>query len=284
MAKYSNGIMGAFSGAVGPVVGYEWKGRSCMRARGPVSNPRTERQQAGRKVFGAASSLSAKMKKAVSIGLRGAAAEGKTLEKNIFVRLNRHCFSIEGDTVAVDYTQLQVSQGSLAGVAFSEPQVSESMVVEVDFSTIEGEEGCGADYIYLYAYAPELDEGRLALPVERRDGHITASMPAHWLGCEVHLYGFAWDRDLASSNSAYLGSVTLTPHTATPEPPADTDVTTIDTAQCATASTSPASTDCEPSPQSPSCGDTRSRPISATGAWLDTGYPWPPTESLYSSS
>ena len=42
MAKQRNGINDAFRGSVGTVIGYEWRGQWCMRARPRyVHNPRT---------------------------------------------------------------------------------------------------------------------------------------------------------------------------------------------------------------------------------------------------
>lgn len=207
MAKISQGIMGAFNGTVGPVVGYEWKGRSCMRGRVAPRNPRTECQQRGRSVFGIASHLWGRMRSAAEIGLRGQAQVLQISETNLFVRLNRQCISIEDGEVEIAYSQLRLAEGALAGVVFAEPSVAEGARVGVDFSPEVGHAGCSDDYVFLFAYAPMADEGRLSMPVKRSGGHVELLLPEHWHGGAVYLYGFAWDRALAASASTYIGSL-----------------------------------------------------------------------------
>ena len=209
MAKYKNGIMGAFNGTIGPVVGYEWKGRSCMRSLGMVHNPRTERQQANRALFSATSKLAAQMKEATAIGLHGVAVEAKNSEKNIFVSLNRHCVSLAEETITVDYPQLLVAQGELPSVQFGSPHLTEGRQVRVDFQPGCQPEASASDYVYLYAFAPTLNRGCLSIPARRRDRHITESLPARWEGHTIHLYGFTWDHKLSASNSTYLGTLFL---------------------------------------------------------------------------
>ena len=52
MAKQQNGYLGGYSGRLGPVVGYLWRGKWCLRAKpGKVRNPRTDRQQSHRHLF-----------------------------------------------------------------------------------------------------------------------------------------------------------------------------------------------------------------------------------------
>ena len=46
MGKIYEGVTGVFSGKVGPVVGYMWRNRYCIRAyRRTVNYPNTESQQ-----------------------------------------------------------------------------------------------------------------------------------------------------------------------------------------------------------------------------------------------
>ena len=62
MGKIAQGILGAVIGRVGPVVGYVSHGRAILRsAPATIRNPRTERQQAGRRVFGLLSGLACGM-------------------------------------------------------------------------------------------------------------------------------------------------------------------------------------------------------------------------------
>ena len=119
MAKIDMGILGAFSGKVGPVVGYVLNGRPVMRSASPfVHNPRTARQQAGRGVFGALSRLARDMRAALAVGLRGAGAALGMSARNLFISLNRSCVGMADGVTTVDYSRVQVADGQLAGVEF----------------------------------------------------------------------------------------------------------------------------------------------------------------------
>ena len=63
MGIINQGILGGFSGKVGPIVGFHWKSKYYIRARAAkVSNPRTPRQQEQRGKFATASSFLKTMK------------------------------------------------------------------------------------------------------------------------------------------------------------------------------------------------------------------------------
>ncbi len=51
MGIINQGILGGFSGKVGPIVGFRWKSNYYIRARAAkVSNPRTPKQQEQRQI------------------------------------------------------------------------------------------------------------------------------------------------------------------------------------------------------------------------------------------
>ena len=57
MGIINQGILGGFSGKVGPIVGFRWKSNYYIRARAAkVSNPRTPKQQEQRGKFATAGS------------------------------------------------------------------------------------------------------------------------------------------------------------------------------------------------------------------------------------
>ena len=58
MGIINQGILGGFSGKVGPIVGFRWKSNYYIRARAAkVSNPRTPKQQEQRGKFATAFSF-----------------------------------------------------------------------------------------------------------------------------------------------------------------------------------------------------------------------------------
>ncbi len=209
MATFKEGYMGAFSGKLGTAIGYMWKGRPCLRSHQPrPKNPHTKEQVHNRKVFGTASRLAADMADATGIGLRGIAAERNTSVHNVFVSLNRHCIGVTEGETTVDFTALRVAEGELPGVAFSTLQHVGAGEIAVDYERT-GNEGSYGDYVYLYAYVPELGYGALSLPAARGGDRVCLHLSERWRGREAHIYGFVWDHESTASRSTYIGETTL---------------------------------------------------------------------------
>ena len=112
MARIDYGIMGGFSGRVGPVVGFERFGRWYMRAKPRmVHNPRTEAQQEHRAMFKQEVQLAAQMRWAVNVGMREVAHQMGLTAQNLFVKANQQAFGAAEGLLQVDYPALQVSLG-----------------------------------------------------------------------------------------------------------------------------------------------------------------------------
>ena len=203
MAKQDkNGIMGSYRGTVGPVIGYLWRGRWCVRSKPrSVGNPRTEAQQKQRILFREMVQLAGHMTAALRHGMRGASLEERMTEGNLFVRLNKECFTQQG----VDYASLVVAVGPVAPVAFTRATVDAAMVVHVDFERNSLQRRCsGDDEVRVYAYCPALQQGVLSAAVYRRSMHLDVALPSHWARQEWHLYGFVEDYAQRASGSQYI--------------------------------------------------------------------------------
>ena len=93
MAKIHQGILGAFTGKVGTVVGYVWRGRQVVRAyRKEINYPDTESQRLEREWFVAMVRFAATARPALLLGLRERAARDQMTEGNAFVKMNKRCF------------------------------------------------------------------------------------------------------------------------------------------------------------------------------------------------
>ena len=205
MATRKDGQSDRMSGKLGSKIMYTWKGRDCERAYAKPKDPMTPAQMAHRLVFGTMSSLGTAMLEVVKIGFRGNAAEGRITEKNIFVKLNKQCFSIVDDAVSIDYANLNVADGPLEPVEFGEPTTVDGRVLQVTFSS-----NTNADrfnYVVLAAYLPGKSNCMLSEPVFRSTGMAEIILPEGWAGLEAHLYGFCWDGKDKASPSSYVGMV-----------------------------------------------------------------------------
>ena len=207
MARLYQGINGPFSGKVGPVVGYLWKGRACLRAyQSQIHYPNTEPQQKQRSWFVGMVRFASAATEALRLGLRQQAETRGMTEGNCFVTMNKQHFRREGDEVVVDYANLQISHGSAADVYFHTPRFDANEVVSVDFDkNMMFNHAAGSDMVFLYVYSPANDSGILSAPAERRSKRLSLRLPSEWAGSEVHLYGFVVDHAGRASKTTYIG-------------------------------------------------------------------------------
>ena len=120
MAKQRFGINDAYRGTVGTVIGYEWRGKWCLRSRPlRVRNPRTAKQQSNRMLFKQMVDLASHVRLALKKGLRGVSLGMYMTECNLFVKRNKECFSLDSEgRLSVDWERLVVSEGEVAAPMF----------------------------------------------------------------------------------------------------------------------------------------------------------------------
>lgn len=198
MAIYKNGKK---SGKEGEVIHSSWHGRAYTRRMpATVANPQTEAQQAHRRAFAEISRLSAGMKNAHSIGLHWKAVREKLNTHSVFRTLNKDCYGVDG----VDYSRVRISFGTVSAVTVTSAAVDALGIVSVSFSSHHAPTEAN-DEVYLFVYCPDQREGRLAHPVGRGAGCISAELPAEWRGHVVHLYAFVKSTRSRTSETIYIG-------------------------------------------------------------------------------
>ena len=219
MATIGQGIVGGFRGAVGPVVGYQWRGRWCMRSRPQtVRNPRTEAQQRHRMMFKAEVQLASRMNWLLRESFAGLSLDAGLTPCNYFIRENQHCFGWsrvpaegrEGEEaegrLTVDWGSLVLSHGPVAPVAFGVPRVTEGTTLTIGFERNPLHVRADAfDKVYLFLYCPELEACWLASPVYRRAQEVGVVLPRRWAGKEVQLWGVVSDDKGRWSETIYIG-------------------------------------------------------------------------------
>ncbi len=165
------------SGKLGNKIYYTWHGRQCERSMPTsVANPRTEAQQAHRSNFAMISKLSSYMKEAHLIGLHWHAVREKNSTYAIFRNLNKDCFTFDGE---IDHPRIIVSRGSVERVEITSASIDDNVLTVTFDSRVNG--GRATDELFLFVYCPTLCTGRLATPVPRSAGLVTATLPPEWL-------------------------------------------------------------------------------------------------------
>ena len=207
MAKQRFGINDGYRGSVGTVIGYQWRGQWCLRARPRmVHNPRTERQQQNRQLFKAVWSFATHLRMPLRTSLRQTAMDSHMTECNRFMHINKGSFALDGEgRLTVDYESLAISEGPVAPIGFEEPVVVGGAVTIPFEKNPLHIRANGDDEVYLLALCPDLEDHRLSAPVYRRNKSISITLPEQWQGHEMHLYGFVTDYAGRSSESIYIG-------------------------------------------------------------------------------
>lgn len=165
------------SGKLGNKIYYTWHGRQCERSMPTsVANPQTEAQQNHRSNFAMVSKLSSYMKEAHLIGLHWHAIREHNSTYAIFRQLNKDCFTPDGE---IDLHRVIVSRGSVESVVITSATINNGALTVTFDTRVYG--GRATDEFHLFVYCPSLCAGRLATPVPRSSGLVTAVLPSEWL-------------------------------------------------------------------------------------------------------
>ena len=225
MAKQDNGFLGGFSGRLGTAVGYQWRGKWCVRSLpGAMANPRTAAQQAHREMFKQEVQLAGRMNWVLRETLGAISLEMGLTAGNLFVKSNQHAFAWSDGHLAVDWASLVLSAGPVAPVRFGVPTVSGGTTLTVGFekNPLHGRAE-NYDRVYVYVYCPSLEKGYLTAPEYRKTQSVSAVLPEMFAGREVQLWGMVQDAQGRWSETLYIGAFSLT---LDPTPTGDGDYTT----------------------------------------------------------
>lgn len=113
MGKITQGILGGFSGKVGPIVGFQWKSKYYIRARAAkISNPRTPKQQEQRGKFASAFSFLKTIKPFIRIGYMEFTQNKSAFNVAMSYTLKR-AVTGSGKDMTIDFDRALVSMGTL---------------------------------------------------------------------------------------------------------------------------------------------------------------------------
>lgn len=189
MGTINQGILGGFSGKVGPIVGFRWKSKYYIRARAAkVSNPRTPKQQEQRGKFATAFNFLKNIKPFIRIGYKEFTRERSAFNSAMSYMLKR-AVTGDGKDVKIDFDRVLVSTGSLMPVfEGTATQDRDKMYFNwQDNSSMGNAES--ADIAMLLVYNKDKEtavyDTEAAL---RSDRHTELSLPNDWEGDELVAY------------------------------------------------------------------------------------------------
>ncbi len=197
-----------YQGRVGNTIGYYWRGKWCMRALpAQYKDARTESQVAQRNLFKLTVGFASHARQVIYAGLKAESVRHNLTESNYFMRINKGCFALVDNQLAVDYESLQLSDGPVAPVAFNAPQLIDETTVSITFDKNPLHRSTKSDdMVRLVAYCPELGDFDISAPAYRRGKQLEMKLHEFWAGREVHLWGFVTDNAGRASQTLYIGS------------------------------------------------------------------------------
>lgn len=189
MGKMIQGLLGGFSGKVGPVVGCRWKNIYYIRSRAArVSNPNTERQQCQRGKFRTAVNFLKTNLPFIQVGYRNY-EQGKSAYNAAISYLMHHAFAGNGQEAVLDFEKVRISQGSLTPASgASVGRMGGNMLVSWSNNTAEGDAAAG-DVAMLLVYNRTRGEAIWQLSAgSRSDGQCSLRLPLGWESDELAVY------------------------------------------------------------------------------------------------
>lgn len=214
MATYNKGVLGEFSGKVGPVVGSTWRNKPVLRSLPRKSStPPSAKQLDSRKKFGAVSAFLAPL--------------GELIEKTYLgnfehstrrgAAISYYCEKVAVRTVdgyKMDYSQLLLSAGMLKGILGDSVHIEPDQTLVIQWenngSAIKAEE---TDWLSVVLYSPALHEFFIVENAAQRvDQQLEIEVPSPLRAEPLHVYVFfselKKDGSLADvSCTDYLGEV-----------------------------------------------------------------------------
>ncbi len=214
MGKIPGGIFGGFSGKVGDVVGYQWRGEDLLR-KAPPKRP---------KGSGTAGQLMQRKKFALVIGFLNPIQEvvgvyygNKYRSKSRFnlamsYNLTNAVKEVDDDFM-MDYPKVLLTKGALRGMESGAVTAQPNRVLELTWTDNSGQGSAAADDLVLVVvYSPAQGLFQVFDPAAlRNEATVALSMPTYFSGDEVEVWGsmVTADRKVAATSS-YIGTATVT--------------------------------------------------------------------------
>lgn len=211
MAKFNDGINGAFHGKVGKVVGATWKGIAYMRsAPKPRTSPPGKMEMANRKKWALSQSWLQPITQFVQIGWKGYShkSEGFIAAKSYLLK---NAFEVVANDVVINPALAKLSSGELPLPTTIKVTQKENGVVQFTWDKkFDYEKAHAGDQILMLAYNVEKKEAEYNLVGQsRKIGSDLLKLPDDKPGT-YYLYAafISYDRT-RQSDSVYLGSVVI---------------------------------------------------------------------------
>ncbi len=211
MGKYSQGILGAFSGKVGTVVGASWRGIKYMRSLAAKrGNARaTERQLEQQARFALIAGFLKPVKPLLELGFKNYAI-GRTGYNSASSYNLKNALTGQTPNLEIDYSMVLVSRGDLVGAKSVSVNSTTTGQLDIAWQDNSGQaKAKPEDQLIVAVFLPTLAQATYLIGgAERQDGSFIYDLPADFSGETVEVY-ISWvSADMKEvATSTYAGSI-----------------------------------------------------------------------------
>jgi len=210
MAEYSKGILGAFSGKVGPVVGANWRGKDIMRSMPKKTNREpSEKQLLQQQKFACVTRFVTPL--GMMLGRYFGQNMGDRSKKNMAMSYHlKEAVAYNGTNHEMLYDKVQISKGDLLG--FSSPTIEalEGGVIHFTWKDNSGQVTAKAnDQLIAVVYDPESNTSDLFFNVALRSAtQGVIQLQNFMVGAKVECWiGFVSFDEKKYATSNYMGQI-----------------------------------------------------------------------------
>jgi hypothetical protein len=212
MGKYNKGILGAFSGKVGPVVGASWRGKDVMRSLPrKTSRAATATQLLQREKFTMVSDFLTPINSVVGRYF-GSNNGDKTRRNQAMSYLMREAINYVAPDLVWDFSKVLISRGDLLGLTGAAAAAGTGHSVDIIWTDNSGQgDAETTDKLVVVLYEETTKTTVHALNAGMRNqetGNVV--VPAFLTGLTVEVWTtFAATDDKLYATSQYLGTVVI---------------------------------------------------------------------------
>jgi hypothetical protein len=213
MAIYNKGILGAFTGKVGPVVGSQWRGKNVLRSLPRKSNRiATDTQLLQRKKFGTVTAFLSQIQPVIT-RYYGVENSFKTRRNQAMSYHMKEAVTFVDPDFEMLYHKVQVSKGDLISVENPTATAIANTGLSFAWGNNAGQgQALENDTLVLVVYEPTLGEAFFQLNLAlRSDETVEIPLPSYLSGLSVHVWlAVASADEKRYATSKYLGTAVLT--------------------------------------------------------------------------
>jgi hypothetical protein len=212
MGTYNKGILGAFSGKVGPVVGASWRGKDVMRSLPrKTSRVATATQLLQREKFTMVTEFLTPLKSVVGRYF-GNNTGDKTRRNQAMSYLMREAINYVDPDLVWDFSKVLFSRGDLLGMTGATAAAGTGQSVDITWTDNSGQgDAETTDKLVVVLYEATSKTTVHALNAgTRSQGTSNVIVPAFLTGLTVQVWAsFASTDDKLYATSQYLGTVVI---------------------------------------------------------------------------